>query len=386
MPKLTTNAIEKAKPGEKLFTIWDGGMPGFGVRIFPTGKKSFVVKTRAQGKQTLVTLGAVGVVRLEEARERAREIIQGLKLKKPLTAVLGIHGPTPTVADLARQHQAISKLKPSSQATYRIYWEAHIVPHIGKKQVGELTRLDVEKMHSKIESIWSANRCLKVLSKAFADMAGWGHPWPKVENPARGIKLHREHKTERILSYEQSKALYDELVRRISENEFDFTAWLLLVLQMTGLRTGEWRLTPRAWVNLEEGTLSLPDTKSRQQRIVMLDPRVVELLRMIPVVEGSPWFFPSPEDPRKPIGKPRGAKWHNIKKVCGIPADFRVHDIRHTFASRALVDGKLSIKEVGDLMGHKQVTTTTRYLHLLTDQQRSATSTAATAALTFEKK
>lgn len=380
MPKLTKNAIEKATPEDKF--VWCSTLPGFGVRIFPSGSKSFLIRTRENGRQKMITLGSVGVVELDQARDRAREIMQGLKLKKPLQDVLGLHAASPTVAELAKQHLAVAKVKESTRETYRVYWDKHIVPKLGKKEVNKITRLDIEKLHTGIDSIFSANRCVKLLSKAFNDMAEWGHPWPRIVNPAKNVQLHREHATERILNHAQAKALNEELVRRVTVDPFNYMAWLLLVLQVTGLRTGEWRKTPWSWVDLNRGELYLPTTKANIRRTVIIDPRVVRILEMIPVNPKSRWIFPSPENPKKYIGKPK-KQWVNIKKVCKIDPKFRAHDIRHTFASFALVEGKISIKELGELLGHRQLTTTTRYLHLLKDHQVAATKKAVSAVLDF---
>jgi len=382
MTKLTKTKLDKITPNGKPFWVWDAMLPGFGVRVMPTGSKSFAVRARENGRQRLVTLGPVGVVELEDARERAREIISGLRLKRGLREIIGSQAGSPTVEELAKQHMAVAKIKPSTRESYQTFWDAHIVPALGKKQVGSITHLDVAKFHALIgkRSIFSANRCVKLLSKAFNDMAKWGYPWPRIDNPAKGVEKFKEHTTERILTKEQAKALHLELVRRVAEDEYNYCAWLLLVLQMTGNRTSEWRWTPWEWVDLDKGELSLPTTKANRRRIVHLDPRVVAVLKRIPKFRKSKWIFPSVQNQQNFIDKPK-KQWKGIKKDLGIDPKFRVHDIRHTFASAALIEGKLSIKEVGDLLGHSQLSTTARYLHLLKDQQVNASKKAIDAVL-----
>ena len=51
---------------------WDDRLPGFGVRIYPNGKKSFVLSYRVNGRKRLMALGAYGVLTLDQARSRAR--------------------------------------------------------------------------------------------------------------------------------------------------------------------------------------------------------------------------------------------------------------------------------------------------------------------------
>jgi integrase len=382
MKQLTKTKIDAIQAKEKTFWVWDPGLPGFGVRVLPSGVKSFAVRIRESGSQKLITLGKVGVTDLDEARERGRQIISGLKLKKPLIEILGSQAGSPTIAELAKQHMALAKIKLTTREAYQTFWDAHIVPRLGKKQVGALTPLDVAKFHAEVgkRSIFSANRCVKLLAKAYNDMNGWGHPWPKIANPAENIEKFKEHSTERILTHALAKKLNDELARRVNEDEYNYTSWLLMILQVTGLRSGEWRKTPWDWVNFDASQLELPTTKANRKRIVPLDHRIVRILKMIPRYRNSKWIFPSIDNPNNFIGKPK-KQWIGIKKICGIDPKFRAHDLRHTFASMALVQGGLSIKEVGDLLGHSQISTTGRYLHLLKDQQMNASKKAIDAVL-----
>jgi integrase len=375
--KLTRSSISKLAPAANDLWAWDLHVTGFAVRVRPSGKKTFYVKTREGKRQVAFALGDAEQTDVDSARERAREIVQTAKLKRPLSEI--IHRPSRgfTIADLAEQHQAVHKVKASTKATYKIYWNAHIKMQLGSKQLTELTRLDVERFHVAVgkESPVSANRCVKLLSKAINDMNLWGNGWPQIANQAHGIKMFPEQKIERILTAPEARRLFDELNRRISIDETNSIAWLIIVLMSTGLRHAEWRLARWDQLSLNQKTLALPSPKNGKPRIVNLDDDVVGLLSRMP--RRGKWLFPR-EDLKAPIGKPRG-QWVTIKKACQLDARFRLHDLRHTFASVALVDAKLSIKEVAELLGHANVATTARYIHLLDDQARNARAQAAAA-------
>ena len=74
---LTKRALDAAEPkltGE--YFVWCGKLPGFGVRIYPTGRKVFIAQIRIGRKQRRVKIGSYGALTVEQARDRAREIIQ----------------------------------------------------------------------------------------------------------------------------------------------------------------------------------------------------------------------------------------------------------------------------------------------------------------------
>ena len=386
MPKLTKTLIDRTAPEATEIWLRDSLVPGFSARVLPSGQKTFNVQFKIGKKTQRRSLGFCGVMDLDAARDQARQILESVKKTGAIGNAL-ITKSSPTVRELAKEHQAIHcppKIKASTAETYRIYWESHIVPALGDREVRSLTRHDVLKFHSSLKSIYSANRSVKLLFQAIKQMNTWGGVWPRIENPAANIKLFKESSSERILEPEKARELFTELDRRVTADPMNFTAWMIMILQMTGLRTGEWRLTPWSWVDLSKGEMKLPMTKSGKKRTVMLDPAVVDVLKQIPRIEGSKWIFPG-QDLTKPIGKPKG-QWKSIKKVCGIDPKFRIHDIRHTFASTALVRAKLSIKEVSELLGHSSISITSRYLHLLTDETKAASSKATGAVISIVRK
>ena len=138
---------------------------------------------------------------------------------------------------------------------------------------------------------------------------------------------------------------------------------------LTGCRRNE--ILGLRWddLNFDTGEMRLPDTKTGT-RMVPLTPAVARVFDGLARTPGNPWVFP---------GRKKGARlvnlndsWDRVRKRAGLE-DVRLHDLRHTFASRALALGE-GLPMIGDLLGHRMVTTTARYAHLARDSVRHATA------------
>lgn len=368
MPRLTRTFIEKFTPTKPDHWLWDTQVPGFAVR-FRGSSRTYYLKTK--GKK--VPIGPVETLELEEAREKAREIVAGIKLYPNC----GITRPaaTPNVVRLAEEHQAIHVPPLIAQSTfdlYAIYWRCHLVPFFGKKRVDEVSVADVKRfMVSKKERAVTANRCLKVLRMAFNDLRTWGGVWPRIDNPTEGVELFPETEVENMMTDEEVSRLWSVVEKRIDANELDFPARLIKLLLLTGLRSSEWRKARWDKVDLAKKTLTIPRDKAGRKRIVFLTDEVCRELAEMPVL--GKWVLPN-STLDGPLPRPR-TQWEAMLEEAGLPPKLRMHDIRHNYATRALFEG-LTIKEVGGLLGHSNTKTTERYLHLVDDKKREAAELA----------
>ncbi len=138
MAKLQTKTISRrtvaALKVEKDTVFWDSELMGFGVRVYPSGSKYYVVQTRAGGAPAKrVTVGRHGVITAEEARRRAALIIARIKAgEEPVPEPMALRlADGPTVGELAvrylDEHVAV-RCKPKTVAMYRLIIEKHIVP------------------------------------------------------------------------------------------------------------------------------------------------------------------------------------------------------------------------------------------------------------------
>ena len=279
--------------------------------------------------------------------------------------------PEPTVADLAaRSMRAYVKVhcKPKTEKLYRTAIDLHIVPALGAMAVKDVRSSHVIELHDRMRDTPSmANHVVSMLSKMFSLAETW-ELVPRGRNPCRMVRHYREQARERFLTAEEYRRVGAALKAAESED------WMwppaiaaIRLLMLTGCRKSE-ILTLR-WDDVDRtaGEFRLRDGK-RGPRMVPLTTPALKVLDGIERVEGNPWVIPS----QKPgICLPDLAYyWNRIKDHAGLEG-VRIHDLRHSHASRALALGE-SLTMIGRILGHSKVGTTARYAHLVHDAEKAA--------------
>ena len=369
--KITKRAVDRllGDGAEKFY--WDDDLPGFGVRIRSSGRKYYIVQFRADGRLRRITLGRHGAVPTETARRRAMAAISEAKGGgDPATARDARRG-APTMKQLGKrflEEYVPDHCKPSTAYEYGRSVNFFISPRIGSRKVRDIKRSDIAELHHALrETPYQANRTLGVLSKMFslAEMWGWR---PDGSNPCLHVKRYKEEKRERFLNAEEFARLghvLDDTLRDGSETHSSVMAIRLLML--TGCRLSEIQKLRWEHVDLEAGELRLPDSKTGG-RAVPLAPSAVQLLESLPRDEDNPWVIAG----RKPGSHLTDLQhpWRRIRAQAELD-DVRIHDLRHSFASRALALGE-GLPMIGKLLGHTQVQTTARYAHLARDTVKAS--------------
>ena len=227
--------------------------------------------------------------------------------------------------------------KPSTAYEHGRSVKFFIDPRIGSRKVRDIKRSDIAELHHALrETPYQANRTLGVLSKMFSLSEMWG--WrPDGSNPCLHVKRYREEKRERFLNAEEFARLgrvLDDIIRDGSETHSAVVAIRLLML--TGCRLSEIQKLRWEHVDLEAGEFRLPDTKTGG-RAVPLAPSAVRLLESLPRDEDNPWVIAG----RKPGSHLTDLQhpWRRIRARAEL-GDVRIHDLRHSFASRALALGE----------------------------------------------
>ena len=359
---------------EKDTVFWDSELSGFGVRVYPTGSKFYVVQTRADGKAgKRVTVGRHGVLTADEARRRAALIISRIKAgEKPVAEPMeaGLED-CPTFDELAREwmeKHVDPRCKPKTREMYRLMVERHLVPAFGQERALSIGRARVVALHHSMRATPAmANQVVNALSGIWR-LAEDNGRLPEGRNPCRTIVKYKNRKRERFLSDEEFRRLGRTLAEAGDLKGVSVHAVAAIrLLLLTGCRKSEILTLKWKEVDLEAGVLNLPDSKTGK-RTIPLSPEAVKVLSGIPRIDGNPWVIPG-----KAEGKHRRslqAPWKIICERAGIQ-DMRIHDCRHSFASRALALGE-SLPAIGKLLGHSQVETTARYAHLARDSVREA--------------
>ena len=377
---LSNRAVAKLKV-EKDTVFWDRDLTGFGVRVYPTGSKVYVAQARGPEGPKRVAVGRHGVIHADQAKKRAALVIARIKageeaVPKPMKPAGG-----PTVAELARRYldEYVSvRCKPRTVKTVRSVVRRHIVPALGKFPLVSVERAHVAEMHQRLSATPAvANQAVRALSAMYKLAESWELAPDGLSNPCRAITEYPGRRRERFLT----EAELDRLGRALDEVETEgrtsssaVAAIRLLIL--TGCRKSEILTLRWEEVALEAAELRLSDSKTGA-RVVSLSGPAVKLLAGLPRLPGVPWVLPG----RKPcthLSKLDDA-WQSVRSRAGLD-DVRLHDLRHSFASRALALGE-GLPMIGKLLGHARIETTSRYAHLARDSVReSAERVAASIA------
>ena len=373
MAKITKRTVDALAGQERERVVWDDDLKGFGVRVHPTGRKVYIVKTRYRGRVIKMTIGPHGAVTPSYARVRAAEIITDARAGKNPA---GRSADAPTMIALGKRflkEYVSTHCKPSTAEEYRRSVKLFIDPRVGRYRVPDIQRSDIAALHHDMrDTPYQANRTLGVLSKMF-NLAELWDLRPDGTNPCRHVKRFREEKRERFLSdieYQRLGAALKAIEADGSETASAIAAVRLLML--TGCRLSEIQKLRWEHVDLGASELRLPDTKTGAKVVYLGDPAIAVLER-IDRRDGNPWVIAG----RKPGSHLTDLQhpWRRIRARAGLD-DVRIHDLRHSFASGGLLVGE-GLPMIGKLLGHTQVQTTARYAHLANDPVKSAANRIA---------
>ena len=367
--RLTKRIVERLKAEDKDAIFWDRDLAGFGVRVHATGRKLYIVQSRGPAGLKRVTLGPVGSETIDKRRHEAAVVID--RIKRGEDPMPPKPAPEPTVADLAarclKNHVAV-RCKPNTAKNYRMALQNHILSALGKKALKDVVPGDVTALHHKLRDTPSAaNRAVWVLSKMFVLAETWAM-MPPGRNPCRHVRYYREASRERFLTPEEFRRLGAALKKFEAEGSMLLSAIAAVrLLMLTGCRSDE--ILSLKWDDVDRTArvLRLRDAKTGPRMVPLTGP-VLKVLDGIERAEDVPWVLRG----AKPRSRLSCLSWHwrRIKQETGLH-DVRVHDLRHSYASRALALGE-SLPVIGRLLGHARVGTTAKYAHLVRDAEKAA--------------
>lgn len=357
--------------GQSRCVLWDDSLPGFGLRVYPSGKKSFVVFYRAGRQQRLMVLGSFGVLTVQQAREKAKKMLASVLDGADPVDARQQERTVPIVAELAdrylRVHARPKKKAASVEADERLL-RLYVLPALGRRTVGSLDTEDASKLHHSLHTKpIQANRVLALFSKLMSLADRWGMRTPGT-NPCRLVERFRETKRERFLSSAELAQLgkvLAEAERDASEHVSAILALRLLLL--TGARKNEILALRWEEVDFQRSCLRLQDSKTGK-KVIPLGEAALELLASALREEGNPYVCFGEKAGQHFIGLQR--PWQRLRKKAGLPA-VRVHDLRHTHASVGAGAG-FGLPIIGRILGHTNPSTTARYSHLADDPLQQA--------------
>jgi integrase len=237
----------------------------------------------------------------------------------------------------------------------------------------KLARAGEERRNAKDGSIISpatVNRALTTLKKLFhhAEKCGYG-----LTNPTRGVEFLNEGPGRmRVVSFPEELAYCAKTSQPLRD--------IAQIILDTGLRPEEVFRIRIENIDFGERTIFNPFGKTKAaRRKVTMTADVVELLKRRAKKATSSFVFPAKGDPMRPIGSVRKAHDAAVDKA-GIEEHFRLYDLRHTFATRAVAAG-VDLPTLSAILGHTSIQMTMRYVHPAEEQKRFAAAKLETFRL-----
>ena len=427
-PTNLTDAIVKAlQPGEKDRIVYEPG--GLGVRVTPSGRKSFVVQARVGGQSRRFPIGPVSSdLNVKSARGRAAVIKADLAERRDPVAEQAkrldvqraerdrLHAEAEaeeqrkaaagiTLSAFWRTYQARAKgeVQPITLKTYGATFSRYIEPVFGATPVRKITRAAAWEMHGQLMKgfipkrdgkalLWepasesgststgdapevrrqrTANKAVQILRLILSD-AEDREIIPPNSNELRNMKLPIDRERSTFLNDAELKRVFEALDALEGHKVSATSAAFIRVMLLTGARASELQALRWEHVDAERLTAVLPRGKNGDARVIPLA-GAWNILSTIPRSTGLVFWARGPNMPF--------VKYRDAWRIVRVKADVehvKLHDLRHSFASVVLAQGH-ALPVIGSLLGHRSVASTKRYSHLATTAANEVAQEAATA-------
>ena len=363
---LNQSRVDRLKARNSTYDIRDTDLKGFGIRILPSGKKSYFLQTQHEGRRRWTKISDADAMPEAEARSQARTLLAGVRKGRESVpaqpAEIAFEAVANEVFSYYRRHW-----KPRTLAVNLNYYKNNILPWFKGRLIAGIARPEVlewfESLHAKPAS---ANRSLPVLSVILRQAEVYGYR-PEDSNPCKDIKRYRRRARERFLSPDEIRRVVEVLNRYVETRPFQTAVIRLLLL--TGCRKSE--LLTLKWRDYREGKLFLRDSKNGP-RTVWLSSAAREILDRLP--RKNAWVFPSYWGNLDHLSDITDF-WRDVRTEADL-RDVRPHDLRHTYASIALMHGE-TVLTIGRLLGHDHPGTTLKYTNFADAAAREAVDTVS---------
>lgn len=395
--------------------VYDGDLPGFGVQVFPSGEKRFVLRYRNRnGRDRQVTLGRYGVLTLAQGRDAARRELLKIGQGADPVAERQLARGTMTLREFADIYiDRHAKPQKRSWRVDRARLDRHVLPALGGHALTAVTRADVATFHARLgrRAPVEANRILALLSVMFSKAIAWGFLEEDAANPASRVEKFKERSRDNWVKPAEMPAL----VEAINAEPGVYPRGLFWLYLLTGLRRSE--LLGLRWtdIDLERNELRVGQTKADRPHVLPLSAPALRILENLPRLDGNPHVFPGRREGR-PIANVDKA-WRRVRARLWLAthpekaAEFRdraelevrrrpkhaarspravesrvldlaaanaisdasihLHDLRRTVGSWLATDGA-SLPLIGRVLNHSNPSVTAIYAKLADDPVRAA--------------
>ena len=356
--RLTNAGIARLKPGKTEYIVWDSRVAGLGVRVRPSGHRSFVWHGHANGAAVRATVGVAALMTVEDARRKCGQLSDtgSFSSTDDRTAPSAV----PLFHEFAMEDwkaTAGTGWRASRRRQVGRYLENQLLPAFGTLRLNRIRRLDVERWFDAYSKTapGGANQVLQLLRQILNGAVDAGLI---PTNPTEGIRRNPRPKFTRFLSIGEIDRLHRALDRLVDKRPSRRRqADIIRLLLLTGCRKGE--IVRLKWSEVDGDVLRLAETKTGSRTVWLSEAARAILDRQART--GSRYVFPSPKDPERPCTRDVEL-WYLVRKEAGIE-DVRLHDLRHTVASQAVAQGT-ALSTVARMLGHADPTMTLRYAHV----------------------
>lgn len=407
MPKLTKTVVDAEQPGTDQRLIWDTELKGFGLKIFPTGAKTFVFQYRTpEGKSSRLTIGRYSdALTADQARKLAKDKAHEVHAGRDPQGEKKARRSALTVGDLLDLYLKSDKFAGNAESTKAIdrgRIDRHLRPLLGAEIADKVTSGQVKKAHSaikdgktaaKVKTIargmarvtggeGTANMAVRLLSAAY----NWAMEEKFVkENPAARMKLAGSGTRDTILGDAKDYGrLFTTLQKMENEKRIrSAAADAIRFIALTGARRGEATGLRWQWVDLKNGLIKLPPKahkaghRTGKPRIIALPTEAQAIIARQPGGEPESYVF-KPTKGDGPLSL--GNAWPAVRDEAKLPPDLGLHGLRHSIGSQLAMAGASNV-ELMETLGHKQITTTLRYIHFAERARSTLAERAASMAM-----
>jgi integrase len=391
--KLGKHVCDTALPAEDQYELWDSELAGFGLRVMPSGVKSFIVRYRTDGggrtaKRRTYTIGRYGPLTVDQGRKQAKAVLgavangedpgakrvakRGEMLMSELRALYEESG-----CVIQRGKKIGQPMQPLTKQYTLARIDHHIVPLLGRKRLGDVRIPDVEQFAKDVEAgktakdekvgprkriivrggEGAARKALRDLSAMFS----FAMRYELIDkNPVDNAAVRKtDNQNERFLTLEEVRKLGKAFDQLEADGANAKAIAIARLWALTGCRRNE--IAGLTWdeVDLDRGFLMLRSTKTGRS-VRPLGMAAVELFREIKKQEGSDFVFPATTGESHFQGTKR--IWAKVKKLAALP-DVTPHTLRHTMGSTSTSAGQ-ALALTGAILGHKNPRSTAIYAHV----------------------
>lgn len=393
--KLEKTMVDSLQPGAEDYYAWDTDTKGFGVRVWPSGAKTYVYQYRTpEGRQRLYKIGRHGELTPSEARNAAKKVAADIMRgdntdpvgrRRDRRSALKIGA----LLDEYTRSAKFAEKTESTKTTDKSRIERHIKPLIGKEVADKLTRENVRKLFADIKdgktakdektgkkhgrSIvkggeGTARKAIRILRAAL----NWGIEQGYLkENPATGLNIGKDKVRRTIIEgRDEYSIVFAAIDKMESERRLRSpVADAIRLVILTGARRGEIARLKWSQVDLRKGLLVLqPDShktgaKTGEDREIGLSTASQGIIARQPITSPDDLVFPSTKN-----GVPNDLSkaWTKIRAEAGLPKEVVLHTMRHSLATSLAFQGAQAA-EIMAAMGHRHISTSQKYIHWTQD-------------------